>query len=138
MNTYSVYSAREKIGTAEVVQQGLYYRIRCLCNLSGNVPMRIIVKGDNTVDLGLCVPIGKGFGLESSIPIKKIGKGELQFQVIPKHERQQHIEAISPEKPFSDITRLKDAYLVKSDVMTAIGFRITNQSQDLRDNDQNP
>lgn len=138
MDIYSVYLAGEKIGTAEVMQQGMFYRIRCLCELSGSVPVRIIVAAENQADLGLCVPMKNGFGLECRIPIKRIGRGDLRFSAKPKHTKQEHLTVVSPDEPFAYITKLKDAYLIKYDAITGIAFRTTDQSQDLQDSGQNP
>lgn len=138
MDTYPVYLAQEKIGTAEVMRQGLYYRIRCLCDLSGSVPVRVQVLGENEADLGLCVPMGNRFGLESCIPIKRIGQGKLQFTAVAKHCKTEQIAAISPEEPFGYIARLKDAYLIKREQTVGICFRSTDQFPDPQGSGQNP
>ena len=136
MDRYAVYFGNEKIGDATVVKQGLYYKIACLCQFSGAVPFRIIVKNDREVDLGLCVPMESGFGLSVCIPISKFGRGALHFTAVPKHtQTSANCIAVSPDEPFHYIEKLKDAYLV-SRGMIALG--ITQRSPNLQDNDPNP
>lgn len=134
---YAVYMGNERVGSAAVTREGLYYRISCRCRLSGTVPCRIAVTGEKEVDMGLCVPQGDEFGIEKRIPIKKIGEGELRFQVLPRHQVSKGIfVAISPEEPFRYIARLKDAYLARRNGQ--IGLTITNLSPDQPDSGQNP
>ncbi len=137
METYPIHMARERIGTAEVVRQGLYYRIRCLCRLSGNIPVRIRVVGEREADLGLCVPMGTAFGLETSIPISRVGPGLPEFVAMPWHREAEQAAVISPDEPFSDIKRLKDAYLVWQGTTPGIGFRSKNSFPDQPGNGQN-
>ena len=114
---YSVLSGEESVGTVWLRRQGLYYRIRCRCRLTGTVKYKLVaVCGENAVDLGLCVPYADGFGTDVQIPIKQIGEGELRFRLIPKHGRLHgRFVPVSPDEPFSYIRQLQNAHLARQD-----------------------
>ena len=67
-NEYAVYMGSERVGTAQVIIEGLFYKIYCLCQLDGTVPCRIRVSGEKEMDLGICVPLENGFGVKTRIP----------------------------------------------------------------------
>lgn len=138
MDEYPIYFAQERIGTAKVIQEGLYYRICCLCEISGSIPFCVKVTGSAEADLGLCVPMEGCFGIETRIPVKRVGIGKLQFRAMPRHTARAELTAVSPDEPFGYITRLKDAYLIKRDALTGVGFRVTGQFQGLPDSGRNP
>ena len=77
---YDILLGDEPVGCAQVKREGLYYSFCCSCKLSGDVLCKIIVIcGERTEDLGICVPKGNGFGLEKKVPIKRLGDGTLRF-----------------------------------------------------------
>lgn len=112
---YAVTFGKQTVGKVQVLRQGLYYRFVCRCQLSGEVMCRLWVTcGDKRENLGLVVPMDGGFGLDTRIPVKRLGEGALAFILIPKHDTPEgKFVPISPEEPFAYIERLKDAYLVK-------------------------
>lgn len=93
--------------------------------MTGTVPCRVIVTaGEQETDLGLCVPTGGCFGLETSIPIKRIGEGMLSFRAQTRHrELPGTFLSVHPDEPFRYIARLKDAYLARRDGRTGIVIR---------------
>lgn len=115
MEYYYVYFGKEQVGGVQVVRQGLYYRFICRCNLNGGTICRLQVTcGDSRENLGIVVPMDGAFGLETKLPVKRLGEGKMEFLLLPKHEvLTEHFIPISPEEPFSYIARLKDTYLVK-------------------------
>ena len=136
METYSIHFGEEILGEANVKKQGLFYRIHCLCRISGSVPFRIAVRGDREVDLGLCVPMEHDFGLNTSIPISKVGNGKLEFWARPTHTIQKlDCVTVSPDEPFGYLAKLKDAFWVSGN---EIAFNFAQKSPNLPDNDQNP
>lgn len=113
MEVYDVFLLDKPIGTAEVEKQGLYYHIRILCNPDGEGMYQVrILCGDRRENLGVLVPTEGRFGLETRIPVKKIGTGKPEFQVRPRHGavNGKYIP-ISPEEPFRYLSRLKDSFL---------------------------
>lgn len=134
---YEIYMGSECVGTAYVTTEGLFYHIYCLCQLSGSVPCRITVTGDREADLGICVPLKDGFGIETRIPIKRVGNGELRFRVSPKHRANtESFIPLSADEPFRYIQRLKDAYLLRRYGQVGLSFK--DQSPSQRDSDQIP
>lgn len=110
---YDVVMGKEVVGTATVTQQGLYYRFQCRCNISGSVICRVMVScNGHHENLGVLVPADGGFGLTTKLAVKRLGKGQFQFRVSPKHQKSEgKFIPIYPEEPFAYITRLQNAFL---------------------------
>ena len=74
---------------------------------------KLLIRCDgNEEDLGILVPLDGRFGIDCSLPVKKIGMGEKRFEVIAKHPDLQGIFVpLSAEEPFRYIARLKNSYL---------------------------
>ena len=113
---YEIYLGNEAVGQAWVRREGLYYRIRCACRLSGDTLCRVSVRcGQVEENLGIPVPQDGEFRLETRIPVKKLGEGDFRFAVVPRHKPLDGLFVpLCPEEPFRYISRLKHAYLEKS------------------------
>lgn len=112
---YGVYFGNQLAGKVQVQRQGLYYRFVCRCQISGDVVCRLHVScGDKRESLGVVVPMEGGFGLDTKLPVKRLGEGNMEFTLLPKHEVPAgQFVPIYPEEPFAYIERLKEAYLVR-------------------------
>lgn len=110
---YSIQFAGETIGCADVERQGLYYRISCRCRLSGEVPVRIhLMHRHGETDLGLCVPMESGFGIDTRIPVKRAGEEITGFYAVASAgSSAAFFVPVSPDEPFQYISRLKDCFL---------------------------
>lgn len=111
---YGVSFGEETVGRAQVIRQGLYYKVICRCRLSGGVICRLEVScNGRTVNLGILVPVENGFGLETRVPVSRLGEGEMTFRVLPRHDALQgrKFVPIKPEEPFAYLSRLKEAFL---------------------------
>lgn len=113
IGVYEILDNGRAAGKATVEKQGLYYRISCRCCLTGEVMHRIVVScGEKRVDLGVLIPMEGQFGVNIRIPCKRIGEGEFQFQLLPKHDSVSgQFMAVYPEEPFAYLSRLKGAFL---------------------------
>ena len=113
IGTFEIMQGTSTIGKVTVERQGLYYRIRCRCSLTGEVMHRLVVSsGEKREDLGTLVPFDGAFGLEKRVPVKKLGEGKPTFQLLPKHSSPNgRFIPVYPEEPFSYMSRLKEAYL---------------------------
>lgn len=124
--SYGVYFGNQQTGKVQVLRQGLYYRFICRCQLSGDVVCRLHVScGDKRESLGVVVPMDGGFGLDTKLPVKRLGEGKMEFLLIPKHELGQ-VETfvpIYPEEPFSYIERLKNAFLARKNGQVGVVFK---------------
>lgn len=110
---YDIMLADQSIGTASVKRVGLYYSFCCRCRLSGDVIYKLIVScGENEESLGVCVPRGNGFGLETRLPVKRLGEGSMRFFAAPRHrELKGRFVPIRAEEPFAYIDKLQKAHL---------------------------
>lgn len=125
VGSYEIKLGDKTAGTVQVKKQGLYYLISCRCQLPGKEIHRLIVQcGGKSESLGICVPIGGGFGVDTKIPCKRLTDGTPEFQLLPKKERPQgKFVAVYPEEPFSYMARLKDAFLERRGEQLGIVIR---------------
>ena len=115
---YTVSFGNQTVGKVQVLRQGLYYRFVCRCSLSGDVVCRLkVVCGGREESLGVVVPMDGGFGLDTKLPVKRLGEGKLEFYLAPKGVASVEREApagqfvpIYPDEPFAYIARLKKAF----------------------------
>ena len=119
---YAVTIRGTPVGKVLVQRQGLYYHISCRCQLKGDTIYRLVVtSGSASVNLGVVIPVDKGFVLNTKLPVKKIGEGELAFSLCTKQdEASGTFIPITPEEPFAYISRLKDSFLTLQDGQTGI------------------
>lgn len=123
--TYEIILGGEPVGQARVTRQGLYYCFFCRCRLSGGVIFRLQVRwGEKTESLGIPVPQGEWFVLETRLPSKRMGQGKPEFLAVPRHpELPENFHPISPEEPFTYLSRLENAFLAYRDGKPGISFR---------------
>jgi hypothetical protein len=82
--------------------------------MSTDVMHNLVVScGDQQESLGVLIPFGQEFGLDTKLAIKRLGKGLLQFRIVPKRGKVEEYVPLSPEEPFAYIKRLKECYLVR-------------------------
>lgn len=77
---YEIYRDGVCVGQAQMYRQGLYCCFSCRCRLNGQERIHLKVQcGQTVTDLGLCVPMGEDFGVETRIPAKRLGAGIPEF-----------------------------------------------------------
>lgn len=110
---YSVAMGGNHCGKVTVSRQGLYYRIQCRCLLPSEDIWRLQVAcGTRRENLGVLVPMEDRFGLDTKMPVKQLGEGDLVFTVISKRQPVQgRFVPILDEEPFAYISRLKASFL---------------------------
>ena len=125
IGTFEIRKGSSPIGKVTVERQGLYYRITCRCSLTGEVMHHLVVtSGEKREDLGTLVPFDGAFGLEKRIPVKRLGEGEPEFHLLPKHSSPDgKFVPVYPEEPFSYMSRLKNAYLEARNGQVGLCFR---------------
>ena len=113
MSEYDIYMGKEQIGQAWVHKEGLYYSFRCRCEVKSDIICKVVVSCDGHHEsLGILVPEGKWYTLTKRIPIKRLGNGKPEFQVIPRcQKRQGTFICVYPDEPFRYIRQLQNAYL---------------------------
>ena len=132
---YDIFRGEDRIGKAEVRREGLYYRFRCCCDLTGEVMYRItIVCSGKSENLGIPIPDGDCFQLNTRLPVSRFPSGKPEFRAVPRHPRQGLWVPISPETPFDYITRLEHAVAEKRDGQ--MGILISDEAP--QDSDPSP
>lgn len=72
----------------------------------------------------MVVPVDGGFGLDTRLPVKRLGEGSMEFFLIPKHEvLEGTFVPICPEEPFAYIERLKESFLVRKGEQVGITLK---------------
>lgn len=114
---YPIYLDGRIVGQAAVCREGLYWHFRCQCRRSWEVVSRLYVTdGEKTECLGVPVPEGTVFRLDTRIPQKKLGEEKFRFYVRPDRvQPDAAFSPIRPEEPFAYLARIKDAYLARRD-----------------------
>lgn len=85
----------------------------------------ILTCGNVRENLGILIPEGECFHLETQIPGKRIGMGEMSFSLEPKQERVSGtFIPICPEEPFAYLSRLKEAFLENREGQIGIRIRL--------------
>ena len=112
---YEVMLGEKSVGRMEVCREGLYYRFRCGCSLTGAVVCKIVVAcGGEQRSLGIPVPEGNRFVLDTRVPVKYFPPGEPKFRVLPRRQASEgKFVPVYPEEPFAYLAQLKDAYLAR-------------------------
>ena len=131
VGTYDVMLGRQKAGRVEVTREGLYYRFSCRCRREGREMLRLwMACGKQEVDLGLCVPMGDGFGTEKRIPVRQCGTGMPEFVLRPKDDiLRGNFIPLSPEEPFGYLHRLENAFLERRGEKVGIVLRQMSSSR---------
>lgn len=116
-NEYCVYHGQQVVGQMQVKQCGLYYTFSCRCDLQSGTAFTVeACCGENKVNLGICVPSGNQFGLQTKIPVKRFAEGEWHFYIKPKHAAlEEQFYPIHADEPFAYIQRLNKAYFAVRD-----------------------
>ena len=112
--SFSINVCGRPIGKVTVQKQGLYYRFICRCDLSGDIIYRLMVScGTVRENLGVLIPQKGSFYLDTKLPVKRIGEGDMVFTLLPKQDAcSGTFIPIYPEEPFSYISRLKKTFLM--------------------------
>lgn len=118
----------QQVGKVQVIPSGLYLAFHCRCQLTGSVVCRLwAVYENHRESLGVLVPMGEGFGLDTKLPKKRFPEGKPTFLVLPKHEAA-NFAPISPEEPFAYIQRLKDGFLDRQDGQLGLSWKEDSSS----------
>lgn len=115
----------QDVGKVQVTREGLYYRFRCRCHLTGDVVCKVMVHcGEGRESLGILAPEGEGFSLVTRVPVKRFGEGKPEFLVMPNRPAMAgKFVPIRPEEPFTYLERLKNAYLAMQNGQVGVVIR---------------
>ncbi len=123
----------KNVGQAEIIKEGLFYRIHCACKPTDEGIHRITVSdGISVVDLGICVPVGERFVLTTRIPAKRLTGENLSFALVGKNEGE-HTVPVDTGAPFAHLDKLENARL---EVTNGQKMIVIDPIQDQQGNDQ--
>ena len=129
---YDIIMGTQVVGKAQVSKEGLYYRFSCQCTPPDGSIHRISVSdGNNTKDLGICVPEGEMFCLVSRVPVKYLPGDKLTFTLAPKEKQETAVPVVTDE-PFAHLDMLDSARLQEAEGQTEI---LIAPAQDQQDSD---
>lgn len=108
---YPVRDGNEVIGWVIVSRQGLYYCIQCRCGVIRKAVCKLQAIMEGQVQhVGVLIPIGEKLCLDTKIAVKKLNQKIIRFEVVCENDTQaDSFIPVSSEKPFPDLTYLKEA-----------------------------
>lgn len=126
---YPIMLYGQAVGRATVAREGLYYRFCCRCRFDGEILCTIVARrGEREEKLGVPVPEGGEFRLETRIPVKRLGEGDWLFAAVPRREQARGtFVPLSPEEPFRYLKRIGEAVLQTRDGVTGVVIGDTSQ-----------
>lgn len=101
----------KEVGEAQILPEGLYYRIQCACKAFGTGVYRLLLHSDtHSVDLGIGIPSGGSLLWDTRIAVKRVGVGELSFCLSMQMEQaQRDFVPVLQDQPFEPVVRLAGA-----------------------------
>lgn len=111
MERYEVFAGETVVGNAELIREGLFYRIRCRCRLPADSMYRLqMTAGDIHRDLGICVPVDGVFGVDTKVSVKLLGAEPRRFSVTDSQKGTERATLeVCAGKPFAFLDRLETA-----------------------------
>jgi len=108
---YSVKYQNTIVGQAELIKQGMYYRISCQCRLPKDGWYRLYLdNGVRDYDIGLFVPAAGEYRLVSSVPMRRFCGTDFQFTVKSMQpEEIGRFFSVEVHEPFAELMRLEHA-----------------------------
>lgn len=133
MGEYPIYMNQNVVGKAQVEQEGLYYRVRCTCDVSANSTYRICADSEAGIfNVGICTPKGNQLIADKRVAIKYISADDLSFHAISDDK----IKRIICEQPFSELSKLQAGRMIE--IGAEVGILFTDQFPGPPDNDPIP
>lgn len=104
---YDVHMENLRVGTVQLMEEGLYCRIRCTCRFAKQELYDLWAQTDHGNEkLGLLIPAGSQYEIEMKIPKKRLGQGNVGFFAVPRNPKPDGIFVkLDPSAPFA---RIKD------------------------------
>ncbi len=125
VGTYDVTLGNQVMGTVLVSSIGLYWKFVCKCDLCGEVmyDLYLIMDGCER-KLGLLIPFGDSFGMETKVSVKQLGEGNPRFIIKVRHGKIANgMISVHINEPFRYLSALEKMYLGKLDGETGLLIR---------------
>ncbi len=118
---YPVYMSKTTVGSVTVEEKGLYYSFRGSCVLPKERIYALWVQnGSEEIKLGICVPEGTGFQIDTKLPAKRFLNKEFRFFVLEHNSGPQEFHPVCHDGTFSQLDQLKRACFKTIDGKTGI------------------
>lgn len=119
---YPVYWDDRKTGEVTVEKEGLYYRFFCRVQLPEGTRCRLYARAEGkNQDLGLCIPQGRDFVVQTRLPVKHFGLGEYQFCL--EQPGTEKFVPVYSDRPFSALDSLEQGKFIRRDEVAGILFQ---------------
>ncbi len=122
MQEYNVKFADRTIGTAQVAQTGLYYRITCKCRIDEGVHKLYADSEKGTVLVGVFYPNNGWYEIERRISMQVLGKKIRSFYINPTNEEQGRFCEIFEDQPFPHLPQIGKSCLAQRNGQWGINF----------------
>ena len=107
-----IYPLTGKKGTVRVSREGLYYRFSCrYADRGGEIQRLVAVTNHGRLDLGICVPMEGGFGVDKRLSCAQAGDGVPKFYLVSAATAGGIFVPVYPHEPFAYISKLKGSFL---------------------------
>ena len=104
-----MYLRDERVGNATVLRQGLYCRVRCQCRFRREGFYRLhMVQGTQQRDLGILIPDGDSFVVDTSIKAMALQDQHLSFRIVQPGKERVFIPIVEGED-FLHLDKLRKA-----------------------------
>lgn len=121
VRVYPITYNGQRVGTAEVKQQGLFLVIHCECDTDLHDTYSIVASSKGkTVELGCYVPGSDGCSLERRISVKHISGEEITFLIAPV--KKEMVVPVYTDKPFPYLSQLSSAHFAVKNNQASVTF----------------
>lgn len=111
MESYPVYCNNVAVGNVVLENAGLYYRVICQCNPTERMLYKLFALcGSERVNIGICMPLESGIGLDKKMPRKRFDLRNITFCLVSQAET--NAEKFFPlvmDEPFDALDQLETA-----------------------------
>lgn len=116
MKRFPIFCAEKTVGYASLEKQGMFYKLRCYCDLPQDQQSNIIMTVNKiSVDLGICARVEKGIGMVTRIPCSILTDAEPVFTVKQEQTDNQTIYAVSEDSAFPALEGLAEASFIRKE-----------------------
>lgn len=121
MMEYPIYYAGNRVGNAVLEKQGMFYKIRCHCDIQVDklTKIQMNIEGD-ALDLGICLKCQNGIGLSTRINTKILEGKNPSFSVHTDDESEGILNPISENAPFAYLEYISQGKFIRKEEKTYI------------------
>jgi hypothetical protein len=116
MVEFPIYYTGNRVGNAVLEKQGMFYKIRCHCNVQMDKPAKIRMTAEGiTLDLGICLKCQNGIGLSTRINTKILEGKSPSFSLHTDEEVEITLYSISENAPFAYLEYISQGKFIRKE-----------------------